>query len=190
MNKIKFLSAILVIFSLLFVGCKDEVYPKPKGLLSLKYDLPKYENVDSDCGFVFSKNKNALLRKTFKNKTCGYVLLYPDLGASIYISHREVKGDLVKLLKDAQNLTQEHVVKAEEIIPKSYHDSVNNVSGMFYEIIGDAASQSQFYVTDSTSNFLLGSLYFNVKPNYDSIYPAAKYLQNDMVNLMETTRWK
>ena len=187
MNKFKL---FLLVIAHLLLSCKKEFYPKPKGLLSLEYDLPSYENVNSSCGFVFRKNKDAVLKKVFKKHTCGYVLSYPELGASIYLSHREINGDLVKLLKDAQNLTQEHVVKAEEIIPKSYIDSVNNVSGLFYEVVGDAASQSQFYVTDSVHNFLLGSLYFNVKPNYDSIYPAAKYLQNDMIHLMETTRWE
>ena len=61
---------------------------------------------------------------------------------------------------------------------------------MFYEITGNAASQSQFYVTDSTEHFLTGSLYFYAKPNYDSIYPAAIYLQQDIRQIMESLEWK
>lgn len=182
---------ILVFVSLLtLVSCKDEVLPKPKGMLSLNYTLPSYEKINADCEFSFDKNKDAALKKAFKKQQCGYILTYPHLNATIYLSHRKVDNDLRKLLKDAQNLTQEHVVKADEIIPKSYEDSENKVYGMFYEVLGDAASQSQFYVTDSVRNFLLGSLYFNVKPNYDSVYPAAVYLQKDMRRLMETTRWE
>jgi len=172
------------------LGCKDEVLPKPKGMLSLNYDAPFFEKINADCDFSFEKNKKALLQKAFKKNQCGYTLTYPHLNATIYLSHREINNDLRKLLKDAQNLTQEHVVKADEIIPKSYDDPENKVYGMFYEVLGDAASQSQFYVTDSVRNFLLGSLYFNVKPNYDSVYPAAIYLQKDMRRLMETTRWE
>ena len=61
---------------------------------------------------------------------------------------------------------------------------------MFYEVDGNAASQSQFYVTDSTKHFLTGSIYFNAKPNFDSIHPAAFYLKNDIRKIMETIRWK
>ena len=61
---------------------------------------------------------------------------------------------------------------------------------MFYEIGGDAASQSQFYVTDSINHFLSGSLYFYVKPNYDSIYPASEYLKKDIKRIMETVSWE
>ena len=61
---------------------------------------------------------------------------------------------------------------------------------MFYEVGGNAASQSQFYVTDSINHFLTGSLYFYAKPNYDSIYPAAEYLKKDIRQLMETINGK
>ena len=61
---------------------------------------------------------------------------------------------------------------------------------MFYEVGGNAASQSQFYLTDSTEHFLTGSLYFYAKPNYDSILPAAKYLEKDIRHIMETVKWK
>ncbi|PAM93548.1 gliding motility lipoprotein GldD, partial [Flavobacterium sp. IR1] len=62
--------------------------------------------------------------------------------------------------------------------------------GMFYEVSGDAASQAQFYLTDSVSHFMTGSVYFRAQPNYDSILPAATYLKNDMRHLMETVNWK
>jgi len=186
-NKLFFIPVMVL---LIFVSCGEEVLPKPKGMLSLNYDFPAYEVVNAGCGFNFEKNKTSNLKKKIKDNTCGYELSYPGLNATIYLSYRSVNGDLRKLLKDAQNLTQEHVVKADEIIPKSYQDTVNKVYGMYYEVLGDAASQSQFYVTDSVSGFLLGSLYFNVKPNYDSVYPAAIYLQKDMRRLMETVRWE
>jgi len=64
------------------------------------------------------------------------------------------------------------------------------VYGALFEVQGNAASQSQFFVTDSVSHFLTGSVYFYTKPNYDSILPAAAYLQNDIRRIMETLRWK
>ena len=94
------------------------------------------------------------------------------------------------MLIDAQKLTYEHVVKADNIAEEKYVNEYHGVYGMFYDVAGNAASQSQFYVTDSTSHFITGSIYFNVTPNYDSILPAAAYLKNDIRHLMESLRWK
>jgi gliding motility-associated lipoprotein GldD len=70
---------------------------------------------------------------------------------------------------------------------------VNNgkkVFGMFYQVDGNAATNSQFYATDSTKHFITGSVYFYAKPNFDSIMPASDYIKNDMLTLMETLKWK
>ena len=61
---------------------------------------------------------------------------------------------------------------------------------MFYMINGNAATQSQFYVTDSVNHFVTGALYFDVKPNFDSLYPAIIYLRNDIRKIMETIKWE
>ena len=64
------------------------------------------------------------------------------------------------------------------------------VYGMFYEVGGNAATNAQFYATDSTKNFIVGSVYFYAKPNFDSIMPAASYIKNDVQNLIESLKWK
>ena len=61
---------------------------------------------------------------------------------------------------------------------------------MFYEVGGNAATNIQFYVTDSTKNFVTGSLYFYAKPNFDSILPAASYIKADVRKIIETMKWK
>ena len=93
-------------------------------------------------------------------------------------------------MRDAQNLTQKHTIKADEISSNFFENKEEKVYGMLYEIGGDAASQSQFYVTDSINHFVRGSLYFYTKPNYDSIYPAAEYLKKDIKRIMESIEWK
>ena len=57
------------------------------------------------------------------------------------------------------------------------------------EISGNAASQIQFHVTDSSKHFLKGSLFFYSKPNYDSILPAVEYIKKDMIQMLETLQW-
>jgi gliding motility-associated lipoprotein GldD len=46
---------------------------------------------------------------------------------------------------------------------------------MFYQVDGNAATNSQFYATDSTKHFVTGLFY--AKPNFDSIMPAASYIK-------------
>ena len=70
-----------------------------------------------------------------------------------------------------------------------YENPERRVYGMFYDVGGNAASQSQFYVTDSINHFITGSLYFYAKPNYDSILPAVEYIKKDMIQMMETLEW-
>ena len=117
------------------------------------------------------------------------VLDYPMMNGSIYLTYKPVQGNLDTLLVDAQKLSYEHVVKADNIAEQPFINQEDGVYGMFYEVSGNAASQSQFYVTDSINHFVTGSLYFYAKPNYDSILPAAMYLQNDIRRIMESLRW-
>jgi gliding motility-associated lipoprotein GldD len=87
-------------------------------------------------------------------------------------------------------MTQKHLQVADEISERNYENSAQNLHGMFFELKGNVASQSQFYVTDSTRHFVSGALYFETKPNYDSILPAVNYIQKDLKHLMESLRWK
>jgi len=57
---------------------------------------------------------------------------------------------------------------------------------MFYELNGNAATNAQFYLTDSTRDFVDCSVYFYAKPNFDSIMAAASYLRNDLQNMMDS----
>jgi gliding motility-associated lipoprotein GldD len=64
------------------------------------------------------------------------------------------------------------------------------VSGLFYDVGGNAASAKQFYCTDSVHHFLRGALYFDATPNADSLAPVHKFLQEDMWHLVETLKWR
>ncbi len=176
----------ILVFGVLFVACKEEVLPKPKAKLRLEYSKPELTELLTD-NFRFNYNESAEVE--IKNST-SLTLEYPEMKGEIFINYRKVDNNIEKLLSDAQKLSYEHSVKADGIIEQPFVSKEHKVYGMFYEVSGNAASQAQFYVTDSTEHFLTGSLYFLTKPNYDSIYPAAAYLQNDIRGIMETLRWR
>ncbi len=180
---------LLASTALLF-SCKGEILPKPEAMLRLSYPKPKYKKTGLPCPYSFEKNELSELQKARRNRACWYNLDYNDMKATLYLSYYRIHNNLDSLLRDAQNLTQEHFIKADGIQPEEYVNIEKRVYGMIYKVSGDAASPSQFYVTDSVDHFLVGSVYFKVKPNYDSILPAANYLRNDIKHLIETLQWK
>ena len=178
---------ILVIVPLLVIGsCQEPVVVKPAALLRLDYPLPNYAPVGSDCAFTFYKNDWAQL--SIKNG-CNMTLDYPQMKAALYLTYLPVTENLNQLISDAQKRTYDHTVRATDIIEQALVDPVRRVYGMYYAINGEAATQAQFYVTDSTRHFVAGALYFKTKPNFDSLYPAIDYIREDIKTLMETVIW-
>ncbi|HET8885031.1 MAG TPA: gliding motility lipoprotein GldD [Salinimicrobium sp.] len=184
----KIFSFLLIIA---FYSCTEDKIPKPHGFLALDYPEPEYSRVNRlDCPFSFEKNKIATLEPATVQKYCWHNLQYNLLEGTIFLTYQPVENNLDSLLRDAQKLPLQHTVKADIIEGDIYTNEYNKTYGMFYEVRGDAASQAQFYLTDSTKHFLTGSVYFNAVPNFDSILPAASYIKNDMRHLMETVKWE
>jgi gliding motility-associated lipoprotein GldD len=180
---------------ILFSSCGNDPVPKPKAFLRLEYPKAEYTEVNPQLPFSFEKNNLANAIDTIKvsrdKKTLGIDITYPTLKGTIYITYKKIQNNTLEpYLLDAQNITQKHAQKADEIIEQPYINLKHRVFGMLYEVGGNAASQSQFYVTDSINHFVTGSLYFYAKPNYDSILPAANYLKKDIQHIMETIKWK
>lgn len=171
-------------------SCGEEQQPKPKGFLALEYPEAEYTQWNRDCPFTFEVNELAEVNNSRSGNQCWFDLDYKLLNGTIFITYRPIKGNLDSLLRDAQKLPLQHTIKADAIEGAVYTNPFHETYGMFYEVSGNAASQAQFYVTDSVSHFLTGSVYFNTQPNFDSIYPAAAYLKEDIRHLMETVKWK
>ncbi|MEM0517898.1 MULTISPECIES: gliding motility lipoprotein GldD [Aequorivita] len=169
-------------------SCQDNTLVKPAAMLRLEYPQPQYRTVSTDCPYSFSVNHITTL---VQKNNCGINITYPEMKATLYLTYQDVrKNNLDSLLQDAQKLAYDHTIKANSIPEQPYVNPDKNVYGMFYMINGNAATQAEFYVTDSTNHFLNGALYFDAKPNFDSIYPAVVYLREDIRKLMETITWQ
>ena len=178
---------LFILISLIFVSCNTNILPKPKAYLSLEYPKKEYTKLSLERPYSFEVLKNTTL---VDDKNNWLKINYPNLKASIDITYRPVENNLNELLAEAEKLVFKHAVKAEQIIPKDFVNPKRRVFGSLYEITGNAASHLQFHFTDSTNNFIKGSLYFYVKPNYDSILPAVSYIKEDILRLIETLEWK
>ena len=178
---------LILIISFIFLSCNEDVLPKPKAYLSLEYPKKEYKNLEFLRPYTFNVLKKAIV---IDDKNNWLKVTYPKLKASIDITYRPIEDNLKELLIEAEKMVFKHTVKAEQIIPRDFVNSKKRVFGSLYEITGNAASQIQFHITDSTNNFIKGSLYFYAKPNYDSILPAVAYIKEDILHLIETLDWK
>ncbi len=186
MKMSKFFTAVLLV---LIIGCTSKVaQPKAEGYVRLEYPEAEYSAFQSDCPFTFQYSNQALLEK---DSQCWYTLSYPKLKAKLYLTFYSTRrNELPTYIKQSEKLVFEHTVMASGIEPKIFINEEENVYGTFYELMGESATNFQFYVTDSASHFLQGSFYFRAQPKPDSLQPAVDYIKKDLKELMETVRWK
>jgi gliding motility-associated lipoprotein GldD len=181
-------NGLFLLIPFIFLSCSDTVLPKPKAFLRLEYPEAIYQKVVSDCPYSFQVSQQSVL--DFENN-CWLKIHYPSMNATLHVTYREVNNDLEDVLREVEKLTFEHTVKADGIgISQPFENKVSNVYGKILTDAGNVASILQFHVTDSVKNVLYGSLYFNVKPNYDSILPSVMHIEKDIKNLMESVEWK
>ncbi len=155
--------------------------------MSLEYKEAEYAAFENRCPYTFNINADAIITE---KSLCNFTIDYPKMKATIFLTYKPVENNISDLLRDAQKLTFEHVIKADDIKEQKYVNPDKKVFGMFYLVEGNAATNAQFYATDNRQHFVTGSVYFYAKPNFDSIMPAASYIKNDMRVIMESLKWK
>ncbi len=94
-----------------------------------------------------------------------------------------------RLVADAYNLTNKNDVAASSIRDSLVH-TPNGLTGIFFKVRGNAATAKQFFLSDTTKNFIRGALYFDVTPNADSLKPVQDFLQTDLEHIINTFQWK
>jgi gliding motility-associated lipoprotein GldD len=197
MIKLKLFGFLLCAIVAGLVACNSDYTPKRKGYF--KIDFPKHEYRLFDAPgypytFEYPVYATVIKDSTFFGDETenGYWINvdFPRFNGRIYMSYKEVgKTDFTKLVNDAFKMTYKHTSKASEI-SDSLMRTPMGVTGMFFNVGGNAATARQFYVTDSVKHFLRGALYFDATPNEDSLGIVNEFLQEDMKHLINTLRWK
>ena len=174
-----------------FFACNEYELPKQKGFLRIEFEEPQYKKFQQLNSFSDFYYNASLVQIKFKGDN-DLSLNYTDLNLSIDLKHAKIynSNDFNNRMVDFNLILDTHVKKSNGIFLKEYQNKNNNVIGKIYEISGNVASPIQFYLTDSLSNFLRGSLNLNSSAKYDSIYPSIQYIKNDILVLFETINWK
>ncbi|TFH38846.1 MAG: gliding motility lipoprotein GldD [Bacteroidia bacterium] len=183
---------VLLLTAVIFVvSCNSSGAPRPRG--HFRIDLPEklYIVYDSICPFTFEYPAyGVIVTDPGATEPCWFNIEFPRYRGKIHLSYKEVNGNIGLLIEDAHKLAYKHTVKAEAIEENYWENREKNVFGTVYLIQGNAASSIQFYLTDSVSNYLRGSLYFEVQPDKDSLAPVIDFFREDVIHLVESLEWK
>lgn len=167
--------------------------------LPYSFEYPAYAKIVTDSTYFDSNPENPYWRNVD----------FPQFGARIFLSYKAIGGKALYKVKmpngqykdslginyfeamvnDAFNLTNKN-----EAVATSIKDSVfttpNGITGVYFKVGGNAATARQFFMSDTTKNFIRGALYFDTTPNADSLKPVQDFLQADILHLIQTFRWK
>lgn len=180
----------------LTTSCGNNDYtPKPRGYFRIALPERKYQSLDSVYPYKFEYPAYAhITNDPLSPQEKNWINIeMPVFHGRIHISYKPLanKNMLVQFTEDTRTLALKHMSKSSGIRNIAIADPGRKMYGLVYQIKGmGAASPYQFYLTDSTSHFMRGSLYFDAVPNNDSLAPVIEFVEKDIQHLFETIRWK
>lgn len=187
---------ILFFLTLIFNACTSESVntPKPKGYFRIKFPKKEYRTFNSTCPFTFEYPVYAqMVVDQDKNaQPCWHNLNFPQFNGQLHLTYHGVfsEKDYNNMTEAARTLAMKHTIRANAIDQKLISYPERKVYGIYYAIEGNTASSVQFFLTDSAKHYFRGALYFNERPQYDSIQPVVKFIKKDIDRLIETFKWK
>lgn len=191
---------MLFLFSMLasLNACEENYTPKPKSYPRVVIPSKNYVWVDSlPCPFRFKYPDYSTITKEAKffdqeaENPCWLNIEYAPFKQRIHISYKEITStqSLEKLEADAHKMTDKHISKAESIDGTRFVNKYG-VEGIRFDVGGNAASATQFYMTDRKKHFIRGALYFYSEAKSDSLQPLIRSASQDLDSLINTFQWR
>ena len=216
MNASRYGLSIIFFVCIFFIACNSTYTSKKKGYYNI--DLPAHSYVSFDTAgfpyaFEYPVYASIIRDSTYfdSNPENPYWINidFPRFNARIFLSYKIIGGKanykvkqpngsykdssainmFDKMVNDAFNLTSKNEAVATSIKDSLIHTE-NNINGVYFRVGGNAATARQFYLSDTSKNFIRGALYFDATPNADSLKPVLDFLQVDMDHLISSFRWK
>lgn len=170
-----------------------EYTPKPRGYVRIEPTAACYESLGlASLPFDFKVSQAVVVEVADqKGAVTGLNLSYPELGATLYCGYLPITpASFATVEKECRSLVVRQIKPELRVAEKAYSNPAAGVYGSLFLLDGGSASPVQFLLTDSVSNFFRGALYFDCKPNADSLAPAIRYIREDIIELIQTFSWK
>lgn len=186
-NSLFIILSLTMLISLLSCDGNKTFIPKPPTYLKIEFPERNYSTYNDECNFSFEAPSYFDIQH-IKN-SCNRDIHFKDLNGTLHLSYIKMDTTLSAYVNYALDKIDEHKVKATAIYDSVFINNDAKVYGTFFELQGNVASPFQFYLTDSTSIFMNGVIYFNTRPNYDSIKPVLDFVKQDLYKIMSTAEW-
>jgi gliding motility-associated lipoprotein GldD len=196
--KSRLIPACIILAACGLHGCREIAVPKPKGYFRISLPAKEYvvfndsvKRAGLPLSFEFPAYGRISALDNNPDKPGWFNIEFPDFKAKIYLTYRDIKGDLPDLIEQTYTMNvKNHITKADAIDEQIISNKQKRIFGVLYELKGNTATSIQFYVTDSTRHYLRGSLYFDAVPNADSLAPVIDFFREDVIHLIETLNWE
>ena len=197
MNKTSFSIVVIVFLGLVvFTSCEEDA-PNPKPPTFLKQEFPQHSyhiekgvapfqfNISDYCTLKPSVNCNEYYCEQ-------EIYLGKEFNGNINLFYKKVDhpDSIGGLINFSNQEVDFHKMKASDIAYDQIIDNESKVYGTLFELKGDAATNFQFYLTDSLQNFVRGELVLNCVPKYDSLRHVLSYLKVDLTEMINTFEWQ
>jgi hypothetical protein len=208
---------VFLLIAVAVISCNSSYQQKPKGYTAIKFpaerkytsfndpkypysfEYPTYANIVKDSTFFDASPKNDYwVNVDFGSYNCKIYLSYSSVKGDSHYKIKNSAGQYVdsvgknsfdKLREDAFALSAKHIYKADKA-PSEKFVSTKGITGIIFKVGGNAASPVQFFMTDTTTHFLRGALYYEASPNSDSTKPITEFLYKDLQHMMNTLEWR
>lgn len=214
-NKVSIHCCTLIAICIILAACNSPYVSKKRGYFEIElpqrsykkfeqagfpysFEYPVYANIIQDTTYFDNNPENSYWRN----------IDFPQFNARIFLSYKEIGGKALYKIKQADgqykdsfatNVFDKMVADAftltnkNNVVSSSINDSLiqtaNGIGGVFFKVGGNAATAKQFFLSDTSKNFIRGALYFDTTPNADSLKPVQDFLQADMDHMINTFRW-
>jgi gliding motility-associated lipoprotein GldD len=183
----------LVLLAVGLYSCESNWLPKPPGYNRI--ELPRHEYQRLEQGYPYQLDFSVHSRVEADSFNLGEKewinLNYKEFGAKVHLTYKKIdqSTDFKTLSNDAFNLTAKHQIKAYGI-EEAILLTPNGYSAVVAELTGEVPTQFQFFITDSTTNFLRGAVYFNSALKNDSLAPVIEFIKIDMAHLINSVNFE
>lgn len=192
------ITLLVALLALLVAACSSGNDYSPKPQAYLRIDMPQHAYLKCDTSALpFTFEHSTLSRIDVKKSDDGlkYVdISYPDYcGAVVFLTYKHLASPsmLQGQVDTSYRLLSKHFDYSTGVRDQYVDFPTSHVYSTTYHITGQrAASPCQFYATDSVEHFLRGALFFDVRPNNDSLAPVIQFIEADIDHLLESLEWR